>query len=185
MQHAGDERAPRAAELEGFGDRLGDLLHFDADPAACDAAALDDLLEHHLGGRHGDGEADPHRAARARENRRVDADQVAGRIDQRAAGVARVDRSVGLDEVLEGVDAKAGAAQGGDDAARDRLSDAERIADGEHHVADAQRVRRAEADRRKVLRVEAQHREIGLGIDADHFREQLLAVGQCHLDLVG
>ena len=65
------------------------------------------------------------------------------------------------------------------------LADAERVADGEHHVADAQRVGGAEGDRRQVLGVDAQHREVGLGIVADHLGEQLLAVVQRDLDLVG
>src|SRR6266581_2016569 len=43
-QHAGDQRAARAAELERLGHRRRDLLDLDADPAARDAAALHDLL---------------------------------------------------------------------------------------------------------------------------------------------
>ena len=49
-----------------------------------------------------DGEADALVAAGLAEDRGVDADQLAARVDQRAAGVARVDRGVGLDEVLVG-----------------------------------------------------------------------------------
>ena len=42
-----------------------------------------------------------------RQDLRVDADQLAARVDQRAAGVALVDRRVGLDEVLEAAVARA------------------------------------------------------------------------------
>ena len=94
-------------------------------------------------------EADADVAARGRQDLRVDADQLAARVDQRAAGVALVDRRVGLDEVLEAAVADAGrAALRADDAHGDGLADAERIADGEHDVADAHRVGVAERQRR-------------------------------------
>jgi hypothetical protein len=67
----------------------------------------------------------------------------------------------------------------------DGLADAEGVADGEHHVADLERVRGTEGDRRKVFRVDAQHGEVGLGVVADDLGEQLLAVVQRDLDLVG
>jgi len=66
--------------------------------------------------------------------------RLAARVDQRAARIALVDRGVGLDEILEGVDPQPGAPQRGDDAVGHRLPDPEGIADGEHHVADMQRV---------------------------------------------
>ena len=44
------------------------------------------------------GKADADRAARLREDRRVDADELAVEIDQRAARVAGIDRRIGLDE---------------------------------------------------------------------------------------
>ena len=59
---------------------------------------------------------------------------------ERAAGVADVDGRVGLDEVLEGGHAELTAAGGADDALRDGLRQADRVADGEHDVADAQPV---------------------------------------------
>ena len=52
---------------------------------------------------HRDREADALVAAGAREDQRVDADQVAAGVDQRAARVAGIDRGVGLDEVAERV----------------------------------------------------------------------------------
>ena len=66
--------------------------------------------------RHRDREADAERAARLREDRAVDADQVARGVDERAARVARVDRRVGLDEILEAVDAEVVAAERAHDA---------------------------------------------------------------------
>ena len=70
-------------------------------------------------------------------------------IDQRAAGIARIDGGVGLDEELVVADADLRARQRRDDAVRHRLPDAERIADGEHHVAHLQRVGIGEFERRE------------------------------------
>ena len=48
-----------------------------------------------------DREADADVAAGARDDRGVDADELAVQVDERAAGVAGIDRRVGLNEVLE------------------------------------------------------------------------------------
>ena len=74
----------------------------------------------------------------------VEADDFAAEIHERAAAVAGVDGRVGLNEVLP---AELAVAQievvpafGADDAAGDALAEAERAADGQHEVADLQRV---------------------------------------------
>ena len=97
---------------------------------------LDQALHDGLGHVDGDGEADAHVAAGAAGDGGVDADDLAVRVDQRAAAVAGVDGGVGLDEVLVVGDADVGAALGADDAGGDGLVEAERIADGEHPLAD-------------------------------------------------
>ena len=73
-------------------------------------------------------------------------------IHERAARVAGVDGRIGLDEVLVALDAERVAAGGADDAHRDGLADAERIADGEHDVADLGLARVAERENGKVAR---------------------------------
>jgi len=83
-----------------------------------------------------DREAHALEAAGAAENGGIEADQAAVDVDERAAGVAGIDGGVGLNEVLIG-EARFG---------RRPLAltmpvvtvspDAERIADGEHAVAD-------------------------------------------------
>ena len=173
--NAGDQRTVGAGQAEGFGDLRRDLLGFDADPAARDASALDDLLHHAFRGRHGNREADAERAARARVDRGIDADQVAGRIGQRPAGIAGIDRRVGLDEILEGVDSQLCAPQRRDDAHRHALADAERVADRQHDVADANVFHASERDRGKARilprrRADPEDREIGFGIGADRHR---------------
>ena len=77
--------------------------------------------------------------------------ELAGEIDQRAAGIARIDRRVGLDEELIVGDADLRARQRRDDAVGHGLPDAERIADGEHDVADFERVGIGEFEKRKFL----------------------------------
>ena len=86
-----------------------------------------------------------------REDHRVHADQPALHVDERAARVAGVDRGVGLDEGAEVGRANIGARQRGNDAAGDRLADAERVADGEHQIADLQIARIGEVQRRQRL----------------------------------
>ena len=131
--HAGVRQARAAAH------RSADVLEHDADPAADHAAVLQDLAHHAAHQVHRDRDADAFGAQVLAQHRGVDADQLAARIDQRAAGVADVDRRVGLDEVLERGDAELRAAGGADDAVRHRLRQAERIADGQHDIADLQR----------------------------------------------
>ena len=65
-------------------------------------------------------------------------DHPAVHVDQRTAGIAGIDGGIGLDEELIIADADLGARHRRDDAVRHRLSDAERIADRQHHVADLQ-----------------------------------------------
>ena len=132
---------------------------------------------HHVGG---NGKADALRTARAREDRGVDADQPAGKIDQRAAGIARIDGGVGLDEELVVGNADLGARQRRDDAVRHGLPDAEGIADGQHHVADLQRVGIGEVEYRKLFMraLDAQHGEIAALVLEHDLGFELALVGR-------
>ena len=144
-----DERAARPLEAQALGDLRRHRLELAPShgrrttvaPPFAEATTACTMFD-------GDGEADAVRAAGAREDRGVDADEPAGQIDQRAAGIAGIDGGVGLDEELVVGDADLGARQRRDDAVGDGLADAERIADGEHEVADLERVGIAEVDRR-------------------------------------
>src|SRR6185312_4487427 len=96
----GDERAGRLLQAHALGDLRGHRLNLHADPPAGDAALVaqlrDDVL--HSVGRNVESDAD--RAARRREDRRVDTDHVAVDVEGRATGVAFVDRGVDLNEVV-------------------------------------------------------------------------------------
>ncbi len=111
--------------------------------------------------------------------------QVAFCIDQGAAGVAGIDRRIGLDEVLEGVDAELIAPERADDARGHRLADAERVADGQHHVSDLQRPGVAEGDGRQLVELDPEHRKVGLGVGAHHLGPAPAAVAQHDLDVIG
>ena len=140
-----------------------------------------DHAAHHA---RGDREADAVAAARAREDRRVDADEPAADVDEGAAGIARIDGGVGLDEELVVRDPDLGAGERRDDAVRHRLADAEGVADGEHEIADLQALRVAELERvqrRRAFRL--QHREVGARIAEHDCRLELALVGERDLDL--
>ena len=104
-------------------------------------------------------------------------------VGQRAAGVARVERGVGLDDVLH--DARRAAVAGGQRPAQaadhpggDRAGQAQRVADGDHQLAHAQRAGVPEDGRRRESRVRARtHGEVGERVGADDVDVGLGAVG--------
>ena len=132
----GDQRALVGRQAEQFGDLRGHRLDLDAEPAALHRAVLHQILDDFARGRGGNGEGDADIAARRREDRGVDADHLAVEVEGRTAGIAAVHRRVDLDEVVIGAGADVAAA-GRDDAGGHRAAEAERIADGNDPVADA------------------------------------------------
>jgi hypothetical protein len=147
-----------------------DVLAVDAQGAATDHAAGQQLVLDAVGQVHRDREAEAdvagHRAARV-EAGGVDADQLAVEVDQRAAGIARVDAGIGLDEVLVAGTRQVVAADRGDDARGHRLAHAERIADRDHEVADLQQVAVRQRDRGEVLRRDAHQGDVGVRVRAE------------------
>ena len=75
------------------------------------------------------------------------------------------------------------AAERADDAGGDRALKAERVADRDDQLADPQPARIAEPGEGRRLAVEAQHREIGVGVVADEAGREAAAVGKGRLDL--
>src|SRR3954467_9564754 len=139
--------ARRRGALGDGGDRRARaraVLGRDAEVGVVDLAALHELLDDVVDGVRGDGEADAD-VARLTGGRgagaldlRVDADDLAGAVEQRAAGVAGVDGRVGLDDVVDRVAVGRAdlALQGGHDAGGQRAVEPEGIADRERRVAD-------------------------------------------------
>ncbi len=183
--HPGDQDALRVGELVGICHLGGQVVDLDPDPSARHRSGLDDLLHDLARQADGDREPDAHGAAAAREDRGVDADQVARAVYQRAARVAGVDGGIGLNEVFERVDAEVSALQRADDPHRHGLADAEGVADRQHHVADVHMVQGAEGDRRQVRELDLEHREVAVGIGAHDAGAGLAAVVERNLDLIG
>src|SRR5262249_31191399 len=106
-----------------------------AQPGDLDRAQV--LRQHLLDGVRRDAEGD---TVGAVADGGVDADQFAVDVQERPARVARVDGRVGLDQVLEHGAPRHGdlPAQGADDAVRDGVPPAVRVADGDHVLADHQ-----------------------------------------------
>src|SRR5208282_5162602 len=75
-----------------------DIVAGDSDIGAAYLAVLDQMTGDELGAVDGDREAD---SLRRQDNRRVDADYLAARVDQRPSGVAGIQRGVGLDNVID------------------------------------------------------------------------------------
>ena len=61
---------------------------------------------------------------------------------------------------------------------RGGLLEAVRRADGEHRVADLELARVAQAHRRQVLGVDAQHRDVGHRVGAQHLGRELAPVAR-------
>src|SRR5215467_2654743 len=185
LQHAADEHAIDVLQREGSHELRRELLRLDAEPAARDLPVADDLLEHGPGDRNRYRESYALRASARRKNHAVDADQIAARVDQCAARIAEIDRGIGLNEILEGVDAEMIAAECADDAVRDRVAKAERVAEGEHRIADLHTIERSKSDRGKTLAVGLEDGEIGLGIAAADSGTHAATVREHDLDVIG
>jgi hypothetical protein len=184
--HRVHDRAARLAQAEASRHVRGHRLDADAELAAAHAPRAHELV--HDVPRHvrRDREPDADAAARRRQDLRVDADPLPRRVHERAAGVAAVDRRVGLEKVFEAPVAEPRrAALGAHDPGGDRLPDAERIADGEHDVADPHPVRVTERERRQPRAVDAQHREVARRIRPDDPRAEGAPVDELDLDLLG
>ena len=180
-----DQRAAGAVEAERLGKILSDRLQRGPEPRPLHRAALQRRLNHepHHVGRNR--KSDALRSAAARKDGGVDADEMAVHIDERTAGIAGIDGGVGLNEELVVGDADLRAGERRDNAARHRLPHAERIADGEHEVADFEAVGVAEFDGREADAggAEAEHDEIAPLVLEDDLGRELAPVGQGHGDL--
>src|SRR5215469_2090445 len=182
--HIGDDDAA-VGEAELLRLRVGDVLRYDPDPPADDTSILDDVVQHAPDHVYGDRKTDAFDAQTLRDDGGVDADQGAAGINQRAAGVAEIDRCIRLDEVLERRDPELSAGGGADDAVRHGLRQAERITDGEHHVADPQLIGLPEGDDGEVRHVDLEHCQIGIRVHADDLRIRDPAVRELHADGTG
>ena len=181
------ERAAGAVQSERFGECRRDALDRDPELAATHFTLFDQLghdVARHVGRNR---EADPDVAARGREDLRVDADQLALGVDQRAARVAPIDRRIDLDEVLEAAITSTASSTTlrADDPHRHGLPDAERIADRENHITDADVVRVAKRKCLQVVALDLQNGKIAGRISADDLGLEAASVRQFDGDFFG
>src|SRR6185437_7088731 len=133
---AGNQRARRTWQAHALRDFGRDLLDADANPTTARGAILLQLPDDVLHEVRRDREADTYRPARWREDGGIHADDIAVHVEQRATGIAAIDRRVGLDEIVVGTGVDVAIARR-HDARRHGRAEAERIADGDHPIADA------------------------------------------------
>ena len=129
-----DQRAARGRDVEALADVVGDLLNPHAEPAAARLAVLAQLIDNGDGAVRGNGKADSNRTPRRRDDRGIDADDLAVEVEQRSAGIAAIDRRISLNVVVVGTGIDVAVARL-DDARGHRAAEAERIADGDHPFA--------------------------------------------------
>ena len=113
---------------------------------------------------------------------RIDADDASAGVGQRSARVARVKCGIGLDDVLDEprCAAVAGAkrpAERADHARRDRTTEAERVADRDHELADLEPAGVAETSGRRVA-FGADNGEVREGVTADDAERLLRSVDE-------
>src|SRR5690606_9162184 len=162
---------------------LGYRLNADAEIAALDLLAAAKLLDDWGRDFGRNGEADADAAAGRRQDRIVDADDVAAHVEQRAAGVSAVDARVGLDVAVVG-STSGGAQNRGNDAGGDGAAEPERVTDRDHPVARARLPRVAEFDEREGLVADdLEHREIRGCVRTDQLGRIFGAVGHLYGDL--
>jgi hypothetical protein len=179
--------ALQARQTEALGDLRRHVGDVHAHHGALDRAGGDELLGDVAREIDGHREAD---ALRVRVDRRVDADDLAADVAQRTTRVAEVDAGVGLDKVLvvgrATEDVEVGATHRAHDADRDRAAQiAERIADGDRPVTDAELVRVAERQHRQVATLDLDHGHVGGRVGADDGGLELAAVVERDLDVIG
>ncbi len=182
-----DQRPGRLLHAERFGDLRRHRLELGTDigPLEEIEPRLGRVGEgpHHVGR---DGEADADRTAAAAIDSRVDADQLATHVDQRAAGIAGIDGGIGLDEEAGIGNADMAAGKRGNDAAGGGLADAERVADGQHQVADLERVGIADGDdRKRLVGGDLEHGEVERLVLEQNLAGEFAPVRGRDLDLVG
>src|SRR5699024_8200149 len=142
---------------------LGYFLIADAEQRTLHHTVLLEVYHHFLYDCARNGERIAHIGSGLTLNQRVDADQLAARIDQRAPAVAGIDRRIGLDERFHAVLIGDGAEVtrlGAHDACRNGRLQVERTADGQHPFAQPQRIRIPERQGRQPLAVYLDERHL-------------------------
>src|SRR5439155_24605587 len=186
VRDAADENALRVLDSPRLRELGRQLLRHDAEVAAGDLAARDELLRDVLGQVDRNGEPDP---LTRRVDGGVDPDRLAPDVEERTTAVSEVDRCVGLDGVLirgrSAHDGEIAAAPRADHAHREgAVQLAQRVPDRDRPVADPDLIGVAQRDRGQGAgAVDLDDRDVGARIGADDLRLEFAMVAQRDHDI--
>jgi hypothetical protein len=153
-------------ELQSLGKSGGYGLGEDADLAAADATELADLIIDKADGVAGSSETDAVIGAGAREDKGVDAGDVAVGVNEGAAAIAGIDGGIGLD-VFDGVIGAHLAGDGADDPHGDGVFQAVGATEGEDELTLAEAAGVGEGEMREIDAVDFEDSEISFAVEAD------------------
>src|SRR5690606_15604592 len=112
-----------------------DGLAEDAEPRTGHATVFLQILQHGFRFVRRNRETEARVLAGAREDHRVDADDLSLQIEEWASGIPGIDRGVRLEKIIEGAHTDRAVLRR-DDTDRDRVLETERISDGENRFGD-------------------------------------------------
>src|ERR1017187_5857480 len=184
----GDDRAIRVLHVEELGVLRRDVRDTYPNVGVHDIAAANQRLDRGLHDLGWNGKAHARERSGRRDEKGVDPDHFAMRVDQRAARVAGVDGGIGLDELsgLAGViGVRIGAIQGADNSPGDGEAESDRITESQHSLPGLELGRVAQRDIGEVAAFDLDDREIGKRIGADQFSGQNAAIAEGNLDVGG
>src|SRR5262249_15034279 len=148
---------------------------------AHDSAVLHELREDVPGHVDGNGKTN---ALRGLDDRRVDADDLAGGVDERPAAVARIEGSVGLNDVVNQMagDGAQASSQGADHAGGDGGLKSQGTADRDHELPNPQLGGISQRSVGQMTSFGLDHRQVGPGITANQSAGEVEAIDRANAD---
>ena len=174
-----EQQAGFLADLFGDGLREPDGLRADAEVAALDPAVAQQRIGHPADGAGRDGERDV-----AEHGRGVEAEELAGRADQRAAGEAGIHQRIGLQVVVKlAAGGRAPVLLQRADDPQGRHDALTGPAERERQVPDVERLAVGPGGDRQALGGRAEQRQVGGRVAADEGRGDRAAVREADADV--
>ena len=177
-QHVREDDAGVTWETKTGRKSRGERLRANSNVASAYAARLADLFvdgAHDIARRR---EGETFIAGGSRGDERVDPHEPAPQIDQRSTTTPRIDGRIGLDVDHRRLGFELPCDRA-DDAKRDRVTQSERAAEGDHELTGFQVIRVTKGKSREVLLGNLQDRQIRFDVETDNFgRDDASAVGR-------
>src|SRR4029077_18508374 len=177
------QSAGRLFQPQAIGNIRRHRLDLHADPAARDSALVAQLRDNALDGIGWNSESDTDRTAGRREDRGIDADDIAVDIESRATGIALVHWRVDLNEIVIRTCADIATARRYD-TGRDGAAETKRITNRENPIADPRRSLR-EFHEREIVAIDLDQGEIGPRVALNHLCGISLAIIGGDLNFLG